>query len=684
MRRSRRVVYTFNESYYSGAFAFVLAFILQLPFVYNGVAGGDSGELVAEACVFGVAHPPGYPLFVLLNGLLIHMMSYYEPALVANICSFLCGSIASAFIAMSIHMLVMEETLKNTISSIVGGVSFTLSPLVLLYSVGAEVFSLNNMICSILVYLVIRIEKDEKHRSYFVKWGSFWSGLGISNQHTCILFEIPLIMYVVFVVDGPVQLRKLLSSGFCFTAGLLPYLHLFIAKPSAGSWGDTSSFSGFFRHFTRAEYGTFSLSPKKSDEVENMMERHGAYLHDVMTEQLPLGLCVLACIGVYYTVKSRLGKLLVFTWGFYLTVFHSLANLSLSSPMPREVHRRFWIQPHIIVCVFFGVALHKLSNKYVLPIVVAILVGNVFTHHRVDSTIVSSYGIGIMNSLPDHSLVLSHTDINWNTLRYMQQCTGMKKSVTHLSLQLLPFPWFRTRQRSLYPEVSFPDVFKNASTERASKQNADMLVRLIRLNFHNFPGGVYVDLHAVNDADIGADNMYASEVYLIPHGVLWRVSTTKEMDDILTWSNDSAIVLEEIHIGYVAQPAGTWEHAAQSIKYDGVYQRALFLLVKGLGLMKAGSVDSVDVLLQATEGLVQVLTMIQQNNEYPTISVPIADVSRNGALASWRLLQLTKVIQRINPNIAKEYALICMKAFKLYGDPKDSFYQTIVSVLAKI
>ena len=30
------------------------------------IAGGDSGELVAEACHLGTAHPPGYPLFTLL------------------------------------------------------------------------------------------------------------------------------------------------------------------------------------------------------------------------------------------------------------------------------------------------------------------------------------------------------------------------------------------------------------------------------------------------------------------------------------------------------------------------------------------------------------------------------------------------------------------------------------------
>ena len=39
-------------------------FIVFIPTLFFGIPGGDSGELVAEACQLGVAHPPGYPLFV--------------------------------------------------------------------------------------------------------------------------------------------------------------------------------------------------------------------------------------------------------------------------------------------------------------------------------------------------------------------------------------------------------------------------------------------------------------------------------------------------------------------------------------------------------------------------------------------------------------------------------------------
>ena len=35
--------------------------------LFPSIPGGDAGEIAAEACQLGTAHPPGYPLFTLLN-----------------------------------------------------------------------------------------------------------------------------------------------------------------------------------------------------------------------------------------------------------------------------------------------------------------------------------------------------------------------------------------------------------------------------------------------------------------------------------------------------------------------------------------------------------------------------------------------------------------------------------------
>ncbi len=38
--------------------------------LYPTVAGGDSGELVAQGCSLGIAHPPGCVVVAVLTGLL--------------------------------------------------------------------------------------------------------------------------------------------------------------------------------------------------------------------------------------------------------------------------------------------------------------------------------------------------------------------------------------------------------------------------------------------------------------------------------------------------------------------------------------------------------------------------------------------------------------------------------------
>ncbi|CAN0454649.1 unnamed protein product, partial [Hapterophycus canaliculatus] len=59
----------------SGLAVAVGAFGVYVATVAPGIPGGDAGELVAESCQLGTAHPPGYPLFTLIN----HMTTLVLP-----------------------------------------------------------------------------------------------------------------------------------------------------------------------------------------------------------------------------------------------------------------------------------------------------------------------------------------------------------------------------------------------------------------------------------------------------------------------------------------------------------------------------------------------------------------------------------------------------------------------------
>jgi hypothetical protein len=62
----------------------------------------------------------------------------------------------------------------------------------------------------------------------------------------------------------------------------------------------------------------------------------------------------------------------------------------------------------------------------------------------------------------------------------LQACEGLRPDVTHLSFQLLPYPWFATRQAPLYPAVTFPPLPKHVSTHRHHVRNTPSTIPIHR------------------------------------------------------------------------------------------------------------------------------------------------------------------------------------------------------------
>lgn len=134
-----------------------VSFALYIKTLYASIPGGDSGELLAESCHLGQAHPPGYPLFTLLNHVVMEWVSMPEaagevtdtPAWKANALSAFCSALSVGILCCSIEILVRLYASKPSEVVVVAGclfgsLSFGFSELVWQYSVGAEVVSVKN------------------------------------------------------------------------------------------------------------------------------------------------------------------------------------------------------------------------------------------------------------------------------------------------------------------------------------------------------------------------------------------------------------------------------------------------------------------------------------------------------------------------------------------------------------
>ena len=123
--------------------AALVAFLIYALTVEPSVPTGDSGELISAAYVFGVAHPPGYPLYMLLGYLVSHLPGG-SPALWMNLFSAFLDALAVGVVFLTIHRLVslraggVSRRWTPFVAATVGALLLAFSSLFWAYSVVAE------------------------------------------------------------------------------------------------------------------------------------------------------------------------------------------------------------------------------------------------------------------------------------------------------------------------------------------------------------------------------------------------------------------------------------------------------------------------------------------------------------------------------------------------------------------
>eukprot|EP00638_Chattonella_subsalsa_P003242 CAMPEP_0117762330 /NCGR_PEP_ID=MMETSP0947-20121206/17866_1 /TAXON_ID=44440 /ORGANISM="Chattonella subsalsa, Strain CCMP2191" /LENGTH=786 /DNA_ID=CAMNT_0005583601 /DNA_START=72 /DNA_END=2429 /DNA_ORIENTATION=+ len=683
---------------------------------FPSVPGGDSGELLAEACQAGTAHPPGYPLYTASMHLLYSIThqnqltfdipapsNYATFAWKVNIMSCFFGA-GAAFFAARTAELWMRATWGEGLPWIAaaGSLLFALSPLTWEYSIGAEVFSLNNFLVAWLLYQTTRTFVF-RGKVLDIALAAFICGLALSNQHTSALFEAILIPAVMFAAlqSGRFTVFTTLVSAIAFLAGLSPYWYLTkasqVAKP--GSWGEMTSFQSLVRHILRQEYGTFKLGVERENS-EGMWERIYIYLEDACKQTFYL-LPAFGCIGLVYCLLGRnmktkaLSLFLVATAVFYQLFWNGvLANLPLDAPMPRAVQSRFWMQPNLLLAIFAsigaGTVFAKTPMKKIkgLGVLLWLGIGGLLVWDRKDQMMawkgawhMHRYAEATLSIIPPNSLLVSHTDLDWNTIRYLRTCEGLRPDITHLSFQLMPFPWF-SRQMKLYPNVTFPPRFEGISTNRFSHGNTVLIYRFLDLNIDQFPA-VFIDMQSINEAELEVGGLWNGGFHLVPSGNLYRVY--RALPDEMQagkWAEDISQDLEEFK-AKASQPLtkdfpeGSWEHAASSVYWDAHYQAGLFFLTWGLAVshhLDENSLPAYAMALQKASDLL--VATLKAWDRSAGLSSSYSDLLKNTVLCSVRLQGTLQVVEQFKDNIllpkglefqseteARELAITLVKRF---------------------
>ncbi|MEN3332185.1 MAG: hypothetical protein V7641_1550 [Blastocatellia bacterium] len=301
------------------AFVFIAAITLYLSTLAPTVTLVDSGELALAAKTFGVAHPPGFPLYVLLA----HAFTWLPIGSVAarvNFASALFAALAAAMLTLVLaemllsfdalpfikdkskkaerkakkpstgiersadHASRVERWVIAIAPCILAGLLFAFSRTLWAYATITEVYTLNTLLIVVIFFLMFgwrrRILDERVKSSKAIRSGDRASrhdrwlygaalvfGLAMGVHHISVAVTLPAFAYLVFATEGFgfFASKRLLKAALFAFAGLAVYLCLPLAASARPlmNWGDPRTLERLWWHVTGKQYQTFfEFSPQ--------------------------------------------------------------------------------------------------------------------------------------------------------------------------------------------------------------------------------------------------------------------------------------------------------------------------------------------------------------------------------------------------------------------------------------
>jgi hypothetical protein len=549
------------------------ALVLYWLTAYPDLAGGDGGELVAAAVTGGVIHPPGYPLYAMAARAFSWLPIAATAAGRANLLSAFCDAAAAALLCAAV-----SRRTASVVAGLAAAAAFAFAPIVWQYATCAEVFALNDLLVAALIWLAVRYEEAADRR--FALGGAFAMGLGLSNHHTFLFVAAPVAAWALWRGWSDLRSARFLSLLVgAFAAGLLPYVYLPLAAAGASpvSWGATGTWSGFWTHVLRREYGTLRLAVEGIAGASSSLATLGAWGEAVLGQFAIVGV-VLPLVGAAMCVRracsAPLGAVLVGAAALSVGVVVALGNLPVTDALHRQIVARFWQEPAAVLAILCGEGVAQIERKAPRRLVaaavglllVAPLPWRFGAADRHGSTLVRSYGAEILRAAPPGALLVTKGDLITNTVRYLQAVEGVRPDVEVVDQELLGYAWQEPRLHRAYPDV----VFRGARYAPGAPDGFT-IKDFIDDNYGKQP---ILICGGIKPGDLSAESTYGRW----PFGLCERVERGDVAVNVDDWVRESEAALPRIDFRRQAHPAGSWEGVVWSDYWEVRQARAAHLL----------------------------------------------------------------------------------------------------------
>ncbi len=317
-----------------------LALAVYLPDIAPWVGRADTFEFQVVAPRLGIAHPSGYPLYILI-GKAFSLLPFSTVAWRVNLSAAVCAALAAGVLYLALRQWHTEGV---SVASAIPALLLAFSPALWPRAVEAEVYALNGLLVVLALWVGARWATGRLPIERALPLLGLLTGLGMASHLT--LGALGFLLIPCLVGRPRPTWRSLTLTTLLFAAGLALYLYIPLRWPTVNG-GETMSLARWWAYVTNAE-SAGALHPLA---FLNDPARWGGVLLR-LRQQVGWGGLALALVGLAVLVRRR--------WPLALGSALALAAwvwFALSFYVADPDYSAFLIPAHVVVFFWLGVGL---------------------------------------------------------------------------------------------------------------------------------------------------------------------------------------------------------------------------------------------------------------------------------------------------------------------------------------
>ena len=449
--------------------AFLLPFALYIRTLAPTYIPIDSAEFALCMRFWGLCHPPGFPLYILLGKIFTSVWPFGSLIYKANLLSAIFG----AGTVLLIYLTLIKLSVKREIAALTS-MFVAVNQILWEFSIAADVFAFAAFLTVLTFFLVFN---NRKIAAFLV--------LGLLSSHfyiTAVLWPV-LVWYfwqiskIKYQKSNIQELVKfLILASIFFAIGFFPQVIMYWRMQMGPeiNWGHANGFWGFVDYLRRKEFGSIFLisNPILTFTLLKVFKQFWAYFGSFLANFavfLPF-----ASIGIL--VFGRLigdRKIILLLISFIVLVSVQLFLLSTIDPLeagsPFQLNK-FYLSSFVIFAIILGVSLEFAGRKifegtsqYIMIIlsflIVIYFLSNLKINNYANNYFSQNMVRDALGQLPPDSIAITVSHIVYFGGLYEQKIDHRFDTV-----RLLYFPNEKNRDSEKYQ----PEVF-------ASKINQDFV-----------------------------------------------------------------------------------------------------------------------------------------------------------------------------------------------------------------